>query len=233
MSKFLLIATGFLVFSANWASASSICPAPNGGSVDSEGVSSTYLANTVVSSGVVQNNTGCNVLITFNMNGSVTTTFPNTAASYDAGGDDNLVGIVNNTGSTITTISLSSAQDIFGFDLDGVCGSSSGGQTTTSPGYTFVGGGNPCSHSTDPSGYGGPFTTFHPTTNFAGTVAFGNGGIAAGSSSWFSLEGPVDINISAAPIPGTPEPSTIALMLSGFGGFAFLRRRIRRSDNSR
>ena len=62
MNNSLLTCAGVLAFAANCLFASSICPAPNGGNVNGENVSTTYLANTVVATGVVQNNTGCNVL---------------------------------------------------------------------------------------------------------------------------------------------------------------------------
>ncbi len=61
----------------------------------------------------------CNVVITFNADGSITTVVTN-PNGYDA--EDMLVGVVNNTSSPITSINLSSATlDLFGFDLDGVC----------------------------------------------------------------------------------------------------------------
>jgi len=233
MKKLLLPSALLLAFAANSMFAASICPAPYSGSVDAEGVSSTYITDTQLSgsqaTGTVLNNTGCNVLITFNSNGSITTTFPNAAVSYDSGSDDNLIGIQNNTGSAITSINLSSAVDnIFGFDGDGICGSSSGSQTTTSPGYTFVGGGNPCTHSTDISGYGGPYVSYTNVSanQESGTVNFGNGGIAPGSGSFFSLEGPVDINLAVT--SGVPEPATFSLMGIAVCGL-FLIRKIRKA----
>ena len=217
MKNFLLPSAMLLAFAANTMSAASICPAPYSGSVGAEGVSSTYIADTQLSgtqaTGTVLNDTGCNVLITFGAGGSITTTFPNAAPSYDSGGDDNLIGILNNSGAPITSITLTSAtDDIFAFDGDGICGDVNGSQTTTSPGYTFVGGGNPCVNSTDPSGYGGPYTTATATNvnDMTGTISFGNGGIGNGGSSFFSLEGPVDVNLQVG--PGTPEPATFSLM---------------------
>src|SRR5579862_3649898 len=53
------------------------------------GVSPTYLAN---QDGRV--NEGCTILITLNADGSIVTTFPNPAPSYDNGLDDNLIGVV-------------------------------------------------------------------------------------------------------------------------------------------
>src|SRR5215475_5401771 len=76
------------------------CPVFTGGSAGGVNVSATYIAN---SGGV---NGGCNVLITFNANGSVTTTRPNIATSYDDGLDDNMVGIVNLTGLPIFAVTL-------------------------------------------------------------------------------------------------------------------------------
>jgi hypothetical protein len=229
MKKFLLPSAMLLAFAANTMSAASICPAPYAGSVGAEGVSGTYTADLQVTgtyaTGTVQNDTGCNVLITFGAGGTVTTTFPNAASSYDSGGDDNLIGILNNSGATITSITLtSSTDDIFAFDGDGICGDVNGAQTTTVPGYTFVGGGNPCVNSTDPSGYGGPYTLAAATnvSDMTGTITFGNGGLGNGGSSFFSLEGPVDLNLQVG--PGTPEPATFSLMGIAMCGLLLVRR---------
>src|SRR5215471_3136074 len=67
------------------------------------GVSPTYLANQDGRA-----NEGCTILITLNADGSITTTFPNPAPSYDNGADDNMIGVVNNTNKTINSIQLSS-----------------------------------------------------------------------------------------------------------------------------
>jgi hypothetical protein len=229
MKKLLLPSAMLLAFAANTMSAASICPAPYSGSSGGEGVSGTYIADTQISgtqaTGTVLNNTGCNVLITFGAGGSITTTFPNAAPSYDSGGDDNLIGILNNSGATITSITLTSAtDDIFGFDGDGICGDVNGNQTTTSPGYTFVGGGNPCIQSFDPSGYGGPYTLATATNvnDMTGTISFGYGGIVNGASSFFSLEGPVDLNLQVG--PGVPEPATFSLMGLAMCGLLLVRR---------
>jgi hypothetical protein len=233
MKALLLPGAILLAFGANTMFAASVCPAPYAGSVGGEGVNPGYITNTQISgsqaTGTVMNNTGCNVLITFGPLGVVTTTFPNVAVSYDAGLDDNLIGIFNNSGATLSSLTLSSATyAIFGFETDGICGTTAGAQTTTIPGYTFVGGGNPCNHSTDSSGYGGPYTLATATNinDMVGTVTFGNGGILNTGSSWFALEGPVDVNIQANPT--VPEPATLSLISLGLCGLCLVRRRARK-----
>src|SRR6516164_11404806 len=90
-----------LMMGANSAfAATQTCAIINGGNAGpGRGVSSTYLANQDGRA-----NEGCNVLITFNADGSITTTNPNTAISYDNGNDDNMVGVRNNTGKPITNL---------------------------------------------------------------------------------------------------------------------------------
>src|ERR1051326_6690668 len=74
-----------LMMGANSAfAATQTCAIINGGSVSGNPVSSTYLRNQDGRA-----NEGCNVLITFNADGSITTTNPNPAISYDNGDDDN------------------------------------------------------------------------------------------------------------------------------------------------
>ena len=156
------------------------------------GVSPTYLANQDGRA-----NEGCTILITLNADGSIVTTFPNPAPSYDNGLDDNLIGVVNNTSQTITGLQLSSATiPIFGLEDDGVCGGP--------PGWTFSAlGPNPnCAIATDPHRYGPAginYTIFNPNS---GIVNFGNGGIAPSSSAFFSLEGGHLTKIVVVVVPG-------------------------------
>src|SRR5262249_37377769 len=94
-----------LMMGANSAfAATQTCAIINGGNSGGLGVSPTYLGNQDGRA-----NEGCNVLITFNADGSITTTNPNTAISYDNGNDDNMVGVINNTGKPITNLLFKSA----------------------------------------------------------------------------------------------------------------------------
>jgi hypothetical protein len=128
--------------------------------------------------------TGCAVLITINPGGSITSTADPSQGPYD-GSDDTLVGVQNNSSSTLTQLDLASAtQPIFGFEGDGLC------TATAAPAGCPFG----------PTGYEGPGTSF---TNIsadtrAGAVVFGSGtcatGIPAGGSAYFSLEDDVDVS---------------------------------------
>src|ERR1041385_8834462 len=124
--QLLIFGIVFLLMGANSAFAQvQTCAILTGGVAGQGiGVSPTYLANQDGRA-----NEGCTILITLNADGSIVTTFPNPAPSYDQGLDDNLIGVVNNTNKTITAVQLTSnTVPIFGLEDDGVCGL---------PGWTF------------------------------------------------------------------------------------------------
>jgi large repetitive protein len=199
----------FLMMGANSAFAQTqTCAIITGGDAGAgRGVSPTYLANQDGRA-----NEGCTILITLNADGSIATTAPNSAPSYDNGLDDNLIGVVNNTSKTITAIQLSSTTvPIFGLEDDGVCGL---------PGWTFSPAGpDPnCAIATDPHRYGPAginFTIFNVNN---GVVNFGNGGIPPNGHAFFSLEGAHLTKIVVLVVPGL----SITKQVSVVGGGAAL-----------
>lgn len=209
MGKCVTFAAWVVLLTANTVFAASICPVMTGGNAGGgAGVNAAYTAGSGVTNG------GCNVLITFNANGSVATTSPNGASSYDNGLDDNLVGILNNTSTALFAVTLHGGSQPFAFETDGAC----------DPTWTFAGG-NPCGSVT--SGYGHQGVTFSAISGdkSTGTVNFAGGIAANGGSGWFSLEGPVDLNLTV--MPGVPEPGTFGTLGAGLLGLAFWARRRR------
>src|SRR5690242_5785535 len=196
-----------LMMAANSAFAQTqTCAIITGGDAgQGRGVSPTYLANQDGRA-----NEGCTTLITLNADGSIATTFPNPAPSYDNGLDDNMIGVVNNTSKTITALQLSSATvDIFGLEDDGVC--------SGPPGWTFSAlGPNPnCAIATDPHRYGPAginYTIFNPNS---GIVNFGNGGIAPNGTAFFSLEGAHLTKIVAVVVPGLAITKQVSVVGGG------------------
>jgi len=212
MNRKLLLFTAvvFSLVTAQTVFAASICPIITGGGAGGVSVSPAYVAGSGVTNG------GCNVLITFNLNGSITTTFPNPAPSYDDGLDDNLVGILNNSLNPLSSVTLTGTTGPFSFDGDGAC----------DPTWIFSGG-NPCGTTT--SGYGPQGVTFSGiSANFnTGTVNFATPIAAGGGSNWFSLEGPVDLNL----VVNGPEPGSLVLLTTGL--FAVVWRLRRGNQRSR
>ena len=158
-------------------------------------------------------NAACDLVITFNADGSVVTS--GTGGS-SIGGEDAVIGVVNNSGATVSSFAVNGqGSDIFGFDSDGI------------DFYTGIG---PVAGNPDTTTYGGPNGYFTGITtdsagNEIGTVNF-VGGIASGSTDYFSLE--EAINISAPPIItpptpiGVPEPTSLAVLSASLLGLGMM-----------
>jgi hypothetical protein len=175
------------------------------------GVCPTTVGHAAFGGGGVGNATDCNLFITFNANGSITTTAgPET--TFDSI-EDSLIGVINNTGSPIKSFVLNGgAVGIFGFDGDGIDGYANGGPIVPAIG-------NP-----DTTGYGGLDAWFTGIVGNVGTVNFLGAGIAAGGHDYFSLEEPASLNLTV----NVPEPVTLSLFSAGLVGVAALRRRAKK-----
>lgn len=149
--------------------------------------------------------TGCQVLITIGSGGKLSFAVDGSQGPYD-GVEDVLVGVWNNSGATQASITLSGS-GIFGFDGDGDC--------------TYI----TCTGSA-PTGYEGwdnlgNYDSFNVTDPNNGSIVFGGGGLAAGGTAFFSLEG----NPTAINGVSTPEPASLLLMGSGLMGLLLKRRK--------
>lgn len=178
------------------------------------------------SGGGASSATDCNLIITFNSDGSISTAGgPN--SNYD-GTEDALIGVVNNSGHAITSFTVTGAgasPNIFAFESDGIdtyIYASESAASTANPADVYE------STSTF-TGYGGPMAYFTGVNGgqTSGTVNFA-GGLASGSNTFFSLE--QQINIDTGPLTistDTPEPATIAVLGVGLAGLITSRRRRR------
>ncbi len=124
----------------------------------------------------------CDILLVVNPDQSISVLGDSSVGPYD-GGDDTLVGIVNNSSAVIAAITVSgSGSGLAGFDGDGICT------------YAFTGDSYCTSQQvagTDPGDYAGPGTSFTLDPNSLDDVEvdFAGNGLATGSSTYFSLEG--------------------------------------------
>lgn len=140
-------------------------------------------------------NPSCAILIVLNPGGTVSVLSDPSLGAYD-GQDDTLVGVQNSSGTTVSSINLTSTTNIFEFEHDGPCT-----VTPAPPGCTpeQVAG-------TDPVDYQGPNNTFsNISADFmSGTIDFTTP-LADGASTYFALEQALTPSQISIPNP----PSTI------------------------
>jgi PEP-CTERM motif len=179
----------------------------------------------------------CNLLITINANGTISTALP-TSTPYD-GTEDQYVGVLNNDPNlTVTSIKLSGI-GIFQFDADGAFAgnrtctfdSSTGfwdicSGSTSTPGFgcitTYTAGTYPCGTGGGSSGGPGDNGYASAGVNFSGItlgngfstpdtgfILFLNGGLSQGQLGLFSLEEPASLTgISVTGINTAPMTAT-------------------------
>ena len=169
---------------------------------------------------LVGDSASCEALIDITSSGVTIYTDPS-VGPYDDD-DDELIGVLNQSGVAVSSFGLSSPNGIYGFDGDGVCdnpNSSSG--LSLSPAVATECAGN--TRDTSDGLYGGPdayFTSINTTTYESGTVNFISP-IAVGASAFFSLEtslGSATVTVAApqtAPVHVSPVGS---VTLSSFYG---------------
>lgn len=165
----------------------------------------------------------CNLLITINPNGTVSTSQP-FATPYD-GVEDQFVGVFNNSSLTLTGIRLSGV-GIFDFDGDGAY---SGGSNCSSSGSPP----NPCGTGGGTTGYERGGINFfsdivlnNGSTPDTGIINF-IGNLSPGQLSLFSLEDPASVDgVTVTALNATPEPATLLLVGTTLSAAAWrLRRR--------
>ena len=156
---------------------------------------------------------GCQYLVTFNADGSVSLTdqTAKNGTSYD-GSDDVQIGVINNASTSLTGFNLTGS---------GVGDFESGDGSDGIDAYAKV------VNTKDPTGYGGPDAYFANNTGNSLDVRFVTA-LTAGQSTYFSLEAPPSFGISARnnpPVSAVPEPASMTLVATGLLGLFTIRRR--------
>lgn len=159
----------------------------------------------------------CDLIFTFNADASITTSG---AGGSSIGGEDALIGVVNNTTTNLFSFKLDGGSvGIFGFDLDGV---------------DFYTGIPPIAGNPDTTTYGGPDAYFTNIVGNVGTVNFVSG-IAPGATDYFSLEEAVSLSAPPTVSGGNggtsvPEPGSMLLLATGLLGLGMVLRPKRVND---
>lgn len=120
----------------------------------------------------------CEILLVVNSDNTVSVYKDPAVGPFD-GSDDTLVGIINDSAAAVTAVTVSGpGSGLAGFDGDGIC----------SGDYGTWNGSSGCPYGS--TGYEGPGTSFVtlPSLPDSAEVDFA-GGLAAGKSGYFSLEG--------------------------------------------
>ena len=160
---------------------------------------------------------GCNQVITLNSGGTATISAGD-PTPYD-GIEDQLVGVINNAGQTVGSITISGF-NIFGFDGDGA-----GSPNCDLGGPSTYG----CPFNFGPTGYEGPNISFSILNANTGTVTF-LGGLPTGGAAWFSLEEPPTTGgFTVTGVNPVPEPSSLLLFGAGVAALAVVRARSKNS----
>lgn len=178
----------------------------------------------------------CNILITIAADGSITTSNGAATQPYDnvvkgGAGEDVTVGVINDSSSTVTSLTITGAPtggDAGPFDFDestaadGVCDPSLGVTPSNCPKGLTIGNAFPFGPTGYESSLNVQFSNFASKTT--GTVNFKNGILGPGNSTWFGLEAPAGLNLKVTP---APEPGSVLLFASGLLGLGgVLRRRL-------